>query len=172
MNRREIETCNNKEELRRLCLAFYKMYSFVSETCVEEVKREVTSEGAISEIRHYIARNQFEYEIKQDETDVFEKIGDRVELLSEINTSNEGFITYGRLGAGEIIKPGEQFTIQQISPYPQGTVYILLRIRSEEDFFPYEYLGVWNKPNNKLFNEYFKVVNREEFVEFKEEDWD
>lgn len=104
---------------------------------------------------------------------VFEKIGDRVELLKDINAGEDGFITYGSLLSGEILKKGEQFTIQQISPYPQGTAYILLRIQSvEEDLFPYEYLCVWNKPGNMLFDNTFKLVNREKYVESDFKEWD
>ena len=103
---------------------------------------------------------------------VFEKIGDRVELLKDINTSEDGFITYGSLLPGEILKKGEQFIIQQISPYPQGTAYILLRIQTAEDFFPQEYLCVWNKPGNMLFDNTFKLVNREKYVESDFKEWD
>ena len=54
MNRIDIETCSNIDDLKELCHAYRKTCSCISETLVEESKCHIKPERAVGQIRHYL----------------------------------------------------------------------------------------------------------------------
>ena len=56
MNKLEIKLCPDIEELREECLRQYSALFYISETCVEESKKNIKPSHAIEKIRAYLRK--------------------------------------------------------------------------------------------------------------------
>ncbi len=63
MNRIDIESCNDIDKLKKLCINQYKQLSYISETLVDESKMHITSKMAVEDIRDYLVKHQWDLEI-------------------------------------------------------------------------------------------------------------
>lgn len=60
-NRKKEELKNkSKDELIEIISHYRSMYFFVSETCVDESKRDIDSDKAIKDIRDYLFKHQYD----------------------------------------------------------------------------------------------------------------
>lgn len=56
MSRLDIEKCNDIDELRDICLRYYKALFCISETLVDESKCNISKDKAIEQIRTYLTK--------------------------------------------------------------------------------------------------------------------
>lgn len=155
MNRRDIETCSNIDDLKELCHAYHKACFCISETLVEESKCHIKLERAVSQIRNYLwkmhnAEDKFVEKVersveKSSKNDI--EIGTRLEVIQEFTDEYNGIVCRYRVG--------EQYTVNNISYGEKSTTYLLQRVDPDE-FFPSTYVYIEEAGEN--ITDYFAKV--------------
>ena len=63
MTQYDIESCNDIDKLKQICLAQKRQLNIIGEILVDESKSHITSERAISKIRDYMVKSQYDIKL-------------------------------------------------------------------------------------------------------------